>query len=274
MVESFENYSETANSYDKTRNCVGLDIILNNIHKNLNEITMLDLACGTGNYSEYFVNKVNHLTCLDGNEQCLNNCKKKLFGATNVNFVLQNLSDKLDVKDNQYDIIIINQVLHHLVIENNDNKYDVIVHLIKELNRVLKDDGIIIMNYTTNEQQKYSYWWSQLIPNVSDIINYKFLSNDIVSELFHSHIPNSELQFYPILDETLMKYDNYINPENLFNVNWRNGDSLFSFLNYDNKFKQQMSNLIENNEMSKLINNSEEYRKQYGQSTSVVVRKK
>jgi ubiquinone/menaquinone biosynthesis C-methylase UbiE len=273
MINSFENYTKTANSYDNTRNCVGIDIIEKNIHKNLNEVNMLDLACGTGNYSEYFVNKVNYLTCLDGNNECLDNCKKKLEGSSNVEFIYQNLSDKLSLEDNQFDVIIINQVLHHLIINNDDKKYDVIIHLIKELNRVLKPNGVIIMNYTTNDQQKFSYWWSQLIPSVTNIIDYKFLSNDIVSQLFQNNMNNCDLQFYPILDETLMKYENYINPQNLFNVDWRNGDSLFSFLNFDDNFKKNMTNLIENKEMSSLINKSEKHRRQYGQSTSVVIRK-
>ena len=274
MIDSFENYTETANSYDNIRNCIGLDIITNNIHKKLSDVVMLDFACGTGNYSKYFFDKVKHLTCLDGNEQCLQNCKKKINNVSNVNFVFQNLSNKLEFEDNQFDVIIFNQVLHHLVIHNDDTKYDVIIHLIKELNRILKDDGVIIMNYTTNDQQKYSYWWSQLIPNIVDTIDYKFLSKDSVSELFHNNIQNCELQFYPVLDETLMEYDTYINPTNIFDVNWRNGDSLFTFLNFDDKFKKNMSNLIENKEMINIINKSEIYRKQHGQSTSVVIRKR
>ena len=273
MISSFEDYSTTANSYDDIRQCVGLDIIEKNIHKNLNEVHMLDLACGTGNYSEYFVNKVKHLTCLDGNNECLTNCKKKIEGSSNVEFILQNLSDKFECDDNQFDVIIINQVLHHLVIDNNDSKYDVIINVIKELNRVLKPDGVIIMNYTSNDQQKFSYWWSLLIPSITDVIDYKFLSNDIVSQLFHKNMDNCDLQFYPILDETLMEYKNYINPTNLFNVDWRNGDSLFSFLNFDDNFKKNMTNLIENKEMSFVINKSEEHRRQFGQSTSIVIRK-
>ena len=88
------------------------------------------------NYSEYFINKVKYLTCLDGNEECLSNCKQKLYDGTNVEFILQNLSNKLEFCDKQFDVIIFNQVLHHLVSDNYDTKYDVIINLIKELNNL------------------------------------------------------------------------------------------------------------------------------------------
>ena len=113
---------------------------------NGSKLNVLDFGCGTG-----FVSRIlteNHfpyqrLVCLDLSQEMLSFAKTKLSGAANVQYA-NNLNE---IKDQTFDLITINSVLHHF----HDPK-----KLLHTLQSYLKPGGQIvgghapIINFTYN----------------------------------------------------------------------------------------------------------------------------
>lgn len=68
--------------------------------------TMLDIGCGTGNYTLYFMNKCKSITAMDYSEDMLRICESrcKEAKASNVTYMLEDINDYYPEK--QYDYIL------------------------------------------------------------------------------------------------------------------------------------------------------------------------
>ena len=118
-MSHYENYSQTAGSYDTTRSAIGSEIWLGQLLARLNNlgtIKLLDAGCGTGNYTLELAPHVAHITAFDMNDAMLGEARTKTQTA--------GLSDKVDFHAGQllnlpfenesFDVVMFNQVLHHL----------------------------------------------------------------------------------------------------------------------------------------------------------------
>jgi len=106
-------------------------VLKHEIQKQNDSIKILDLGCGTGEFSELLKNC--NYTGIDINQRYINYAKNKY----DRNFLLMNAT-KLDFPNNFFDYIVVLGVLHHL---DEDNSLKVL----NEMIRVLKDDGKIII---------------------------------------------------------------------------------------------------------------------------------
>lgn len=110
-----------------------------NIKKYINQNDqVLDFGCGSGAFT-YKISKLTkgNVIGVDLSEEFIKSCKKffKNKKNSNLNFITNN-SQKLNFKNESFDIILMVDVIHHL--EN-------IQKIFKELNRVLKPRGRIII---------------------------------------------------------------------------------------------------------------------------------
>lgn len=135
--------------------------------KNYNNPTILDIGAGTGKYSIYFYNKGYNVTSIELVKHNLRVIEEK---CPNLNCIHANAL-KLDKIPNKYaDIVILFGPLYHLI-----SKEDKLMAL-NEAKRVLKDNGIIFIQYVMNEYAVITHGFKEFY--ILDSINNKQLSKD------------------------------------------------------------------------------------------------
>lgn len=101
---------------------------------NLQNKTVLDLGCGYGWYTDYFKKIGATVIGCDGSSKMIYFAKNKY---ANIEFNEVDFCKQLPYDDNRFDLVFCNQVLMDLAD---------IPHLIKEVNRVMKNNGIFYMS--------------------------------------------------------------------------------------------------------------------------------
>ncbi|MFH1564081.1 MAG: class I SAM-dependent methyltransferase [Nitrospirota bacterium] len=92
---------------------------------------ILELGCGTGEYTLRLAKTGSKIIAIDISLPLINQAKQKI-KATNVNFVIAD-AENLPFKDNTFDAVVGNAVLHHLDLDS----------ALEEMKRVLKTGGKI-----------------------------------------------------------------------------------------------------------------------------------
>jgi ubiquinone/menaquinone biosynthesis C-methylase UbiE len=127
-------YNQWASIYDtnanKTRDLEAL--VLRNTLNNISITNCLEIGCGTGKNTEWFVTKANQVTSVDFSEEMLAKAKQKIT-ALNVQFIQANIKNDWAF-GNHFDMVSFSLVLEH--IENLEI-------IFAKTNEALKSDGYI-----------------------------------------------------------------------------------------------------------------------------------
>ena len=162
------DYSKIAAKYDdnKLRHYIEKDTNIENIcKKNSNQqISVLDLACGTGNYlvkqiSEYKKNPIKWLG-IDKSPEMLNIAKQKSLNAE----LLIGDACKIPLEDNSIDYIKIRFAFHHFTDKQK---------AIQEIYRILKTNGEVSIYNINHDYMQYS-WVYKFYPQVVQIDKERF----------------------------------------------------------------------------------------------------
>lgn len=129
IAESYDGYyqTESGKAIDKIEKEA-----IKNLLKNLPRLPMLELGCGTGQWTEFFFNLGFPVTAIDSSEEMLNIAKSK--HLQNVSFQKANVLD-LPFPDNSFSII---STITMLEFTGNIKK------AFQEIYRVLKPNGCFI----------------------------------------------------------------------------------------------------------------------------------
>lgn len=112
---------------------------------------ILDVACGTGAQSIAFAKKGHSVIGIDLSEDMLKRAQNKIKPAYDLQFILGDAA-KLDYPDNTFDASSVSLALH-------DMPEEIAVMILREMKRVVKSDGqIIIVDYNTPKN-----WWGHKI---------------------------------------------------------------------------------------------------------------
>jgi SAM-dependent methyltransferase len=255
----YEKYNVTFKDYNTTRISVGIDIITNNIKKN-NYKKIVDIGCGSGSYLSDLYNYAQKtdenitLLGIDGSKEMLSNIPSII----NTKHLVFSPITLLDI--GKVDMIIINQVIHHL-------DKPTLLNLFNECFNSLNTNGMLYINTCTYEQVLNGQWWALYFPKSGiDKFGYKAdIANNI---LLNKYTPFEIIQ----LEEPLQ--NNYYDYNKVFTTVFRNCDSMWSLLT-DEELSFTLAGLkidLECNDMTK-INKSNEYRKKYGQTTTYLFKK-
>jgi len=95
---------------------------------NIDFFKVLELGCGTGKNSEWLIKRAHRLVGLDFSKNMLERAKNKIKSDT-ATFIRADLNEKWPVKDNSFDLAVINLTLEH--IEDLDHIFN---SLFKKLN--------------------------------------------------------------------------------------------------------------------------------------------
>nr|WP_174497608.1 class I SAM-dependent methyltransferase [Salirhabdus euzebyi] len=103
---------------------------------------VVDIGCGGGIYTKTLIEMgAAHVTGLDFSEQSLAGARVYCEGLSNVEFVKGNAL-QTNLTSNQYDVVLERAVTHHI---------DDLVANFQEINRILKEDGVCIIQDRTPE---------------------------------------------------------------------------------------------------------------------------
>ena len=197
------------------------------IIKNTNT-KILDLGCGLGNNSLYLRRLNKDVIAVDYSKVALDFVSLYAEGTETLEL---DISKKLPFKDNEFELIIADLSLHYF-------SSDTTIKIMKEIKRILKDDGILLarvnstkdINYGSNEgvQLEENYYfvngYNKRFFNKEDSLNYFSIIGEVdaketqmdryskIKEVFEikvRKIENKQMKFKEFIDvKTLVKKGN------------------------------------------------------------------
>lgn len=171
-MSSYADYEFINKKYDLVRLPFGADLELGAIHVELRTVPsewhLLDLGCGTGNYAKYYLDYgVGKVSLLDGTEGMLQKAKEKLkpyVDAGRVGSLMQGLLPDIPFPDNEFDVVTINCVVHHLDVPTEQpTGFPNVCRTLHEVHRVLKPGGVVTI-LTVSQDQSVVDWVDSLLP--------------------------------------------------------------------------------------------------------------
>jgi ubiquinone/menaquinone biosynthesis C-methylase UbiE len=267
----YENYHETSKCYDNTRIPIGIEILLGcfaSTPQPLFEQRILDGGCGTGNYIQALKAKVGYLYGLEFNEGMLAQARKKFKHDSNICLEQGSLLEPLPYHNNTFDGMMCNQVLHHLVASNPGN-FESVYKLIKEAQRVLRPQGVLVFNTSSHPQLYDGFWWADLIPEAVDRIAKRFPPIEIIRSML------KECGFYKIgivvPVNAVLQSENYLDPLGPLKKDFRDGDSTWSLATAEELEAafERVRTLNQENRMVQYLENREKRRQHIGQTTFI-----
>lgn len=106
---------------------------------------VLDLGCGIGQYTKYFLDKGYDVTSSDISKKALGYLSSKM---PTVRVVQQDMSEKLKFEDDEFDIVFANLSIHFFSKEDTEK-------LISEIRRILKKGGYFVGSVNSTAAYEY-----------------------------------------------------------------------------------------------------------------------
>ena len=165
----YEDYSTTSKTYDTTRAPIGLDSLTRALEiaagdRPAEELKLLDVGCGTGNYLDVVKHQVGSCHGLEFNEGMLAQSLAKHAGDERVSLMEGSVFDMSCFDASSFDTVIMTQVLHHLTPQTHSQA-------LSEISRVLKPGGTFWISTQTPIQHMEGFWWAPLIPQASATVS-------------------------------------------------------------------------------------------------------
>ena len=95
-------------------------------------LEVLELGCGTGKNSEWLITRADRLVGLDFSKNMLDRAKNKI-KSDKATFIRADLNENWPVKDNSFDLVVINLTLEH--IENLNHVFNSLFKKLNEFQR-------------------------------------------------------------------------------------------------------------------------------------------
>ncbi|HCX86757.1 MAG TPA: hypothetical protein DG761_01890 [Gammaproteobacteria bacterium] len=234
-MSSYEDYSRTSASYDRTRAAQGVEIIREALSRNtvpLESQVLLDAGCGTGQYTAALVNDIAQITAVDLNQDMLSTARDKLRGATGSGRLVfhQASLDALPIDSQSIDAVMVNQVLHH-VADDPTQGWPAHQRIFAEFARVLKPGSMLVINSCSHTQLRSGFWFYQLIPGAIERICRRTCDLQVLGELLEA--AGFSPAKHTVAPEIVMQDSAYFRAEGVFDPDWRSGDSIWALATPD-----------------------------------------
>jgi SAM-dependent methyltransferase len=281
-MSQYANYTLASEDYDATRVPFGVDTILGCLARTgvpLNEQTVLEAGCGTGNYLQALRPHLGSLAGIDFSEGMLAQARTKL--GEDVELTCGSILD-LSYKDEQFDGITCNQVIHHLDEGPgaSDNpaawkpcSFPNVTRFIREAYRVLRPGGAIVLNATSHDQFRDGFWWADLIPVAVARLTCRMPDLDQLKRILAK--AGFEIESVAADLDGILQGPSYLDPEGPLSETWRAGDSTWS-LTSDAELtnaRHRVEQINVEGTMQAYLGEREKTRLEIGQSTFICGRK-
>jgi ubiquinone/menaquinone biosynthesis C-methylase UbiE len=277
-MSSYENYTQKSRNYDKTREAIGIEVIVGCFALapvSLEKMVVLDAGCGTGSYSQALLDHVDKIEAVDLNPGMLEVAAQKLAGARDEGRISCHSSpiDTLPFEDATLDGIMINPVLHH-VPDEAVKGFPAHRWVFKEFARVLKPGGVLTVNTCSQEQLRHGYWHYSLIREAADALRHRYVPLNELLELLGDCGFVYRGRFAPI--DATVQGEPYFDPRGPLKKEWRHGDSVWS-LSTDDELEYALSRirkLDESGELEAYVARNDARRYDIGQATILFASRK
>jgi len=223
-------YSVNSKTYDTRRLNPNPDVYLGNAALSgipLSEQRLLDVGCGTGSFLEQMEPFFGEICGVEYNEGMLEQAVARF--ADKINLV-QGAAQKIPHADASFDVVTVNQVIHHFSTEDN---FQELLTAMGEICRVLKPGGKLVLCTSTPEQQRDAFWWLSLFPEASAKICQRFPPLEIIKQHAESvGLKTSRDGILVSLERPLMNPDLYLDGgvELAFDPEYRKCDSSWEMI--------------------------------------------
>lgn len=279
QTTEFEDYDSTSRNYNQTRVPLGLPVILGHLASTsvgLDEQTVLDAGCGTGNYLAALSGRVGALHGLELNEGMFRVAHKRFADDPGVQVASGNIA-ATPYADESFDGVICNQVLHHLVLPgdagNGGADLSNVVAFTHEAFRLLRPGGVVVINTSSHGQTRDGFWWGALIPEAVERILQRIPPVDwLENSLREAGFVNVDI-VVPLT--AVLQGERYLDPTGPLSTEWRAGDSTWS-LATESELAQALDNVkawLEDGRMTGFLAERERRRVAVGQTTFLAARK-
>jgi len=274
-MSKYENYDAISENYDKTRTAVGIEIVLGYIaalNKDRESLQILDAGCGTGNYALELSRHYPHIWCADFSMGMLNKCQQKFAQHDRPARLLRCDITRLPFRDNALDVIICNQSLHHL--DEPGNQFRNLAEFLRQAERSLKPDGLLLINTITHQQLHDGVWWGDLIKAAVEKMKPRFTTDEQLAALLDR--AGLAITNRVVALDTLIQQEGYFDQNALLDKSFRDGDSHFSLLTPAelDEVLNKVRQMRDRGELAAYISERDRLRKEIGQFTYYVIRKK
>jgi len=130
IADNYDAYYQT--EFGKKVDHIEKEIIAELLSKTHSDYKLLDIGCGTGHWTDFFINKGYQVTGIDSSEEMLKIARDKNLSA---DFIFGD-SENLEIEDESYSLITTITMLEF--VKNQDKS-------IKEIYRILKKGGWLIV---------------------------------------------------------------------------------------------------------------------------------
>jgi ABC-2 type transport system ATP-binding protein len=141
-------WSRFSATYDENQEYVVGKDFLNEVKINIGKLAdlgeVLELGCGTGNFTESIVKNAKHVFATDLSDELLEKAKKRLSSISKITFKKENCYNT-SFELEKFDTVFMANLIH--VIENPSK-------VLQECFRILKDNGLLIITSFTNHGMK------------------------------------------------------------------------------------------------------------------------
>ena len=272
-MSKFENYTNTSQNYDLTRQPVGLELIFGALtcgSRPLGEQTVLDAGCGTGNYLAALAGKVGRVEGVELNSGMLETARTKTTDLSGLRLQQGSILE-LPIEDDSCDGVVVNYVLHHLE-DGSDTGFAATRSAVAECCRVLAPGGTLIIQTCSPEQYRQGYWYSALIPAAIDRLIHRYIPLPLLEQGMSEAglVPAGRLVS---LDEVLQG-ETYLDPLGPTRQEWRDGDSSWGLMEEEETASviATIKRMLADSSMDEFLAGREELRRQHGQATFVIGR--
>ncbi|MCL5090751.1 MAG: methyltransferase domain-containing protein, partial [Patescibacteria group bacterium] len=185
-------------------------------------LKILDLGSGTGFVAEVlgqYLNKNDEFSCLDISPKMLKMAQEKIKEMqlkAKFNFLINN-TEKLPFKAKNFDIITINSVIHHLV--NPEETF-------AEINRVLKDKGIVVAAHEPN-QGFSQFTFSRFAASLYKALGFGMNLNQKIVKAVNQQLKKDNLIKKDLTSQEILKMVEFHSPieQTKFNIDQNKGFS-------------------------------------------------
>jgi len=267
-IKKINNYdNEESSCYKKYRKPIGVDTIIEKINNkssmlNNKKLNILDCGCGCGNYSLELSKLGHNILSIDFNDDMLKILMKQIEvnNIQNIDVKKVNLLKELPLESNTFDVIIINQVMHHFGDYNNNfNSHRL---LISEFKRILNNTGLLMINTSSLEQHVDGLWWGELIKENLERYCERYCPGDILRSILNENMFNVKVE---ICKEPFLG-DMYFNKNFIFDKSIRKTDTLWKYVN-DETYNNVINKLKDKEYLETYFNERIKLFDKYGQSS-------
>ena len=164
--------------------------------------------------------------------------------------------------------LFINFVLHHLDDDRGcDAGFPAVKKALSEISRVLKKDGLLVIQTSSHEQLLDGYWWAELIPEGMKAYIRRYPRLDLLAAHL-GQLGFGEVERTPELKEVLQG-DSYFDPEGPLRKEYRDADSNWTVVP-DTELQEAIATLESyraNGTLSEYVEGRDKLRQVIGQMT-------